>query len=313
MGDVLHSLRLFGRKTFCKPATEFGKPFPLLNAIVDEETGLALFGNDNPPLIDTREGLRSRVVFQRDAKWQPERQNHEDQLLAVLAETGVPLSQPVRTARGERTVRNILEDTLANYNLAKQEIEWSALSVTLYLPPRKSWSDRFGKRYTLDDVALELMGRLGNDKLSCAGTHLLYSMTVLLRVDEQEPMLKPEVRAQLRERLREQTLSLRRSQFSDGGWGRDWSHTVQGKAQRPAGPVPVEEQVLVTGHHVEWLMLLPSDLRPPRECFLRALRWLQVRLEVDDLDTLRKNYCPYSHAGRVLWILSRTKASQSER
>jgi len=81
---------------------------------------------------------------------------------------------------------------------------------------------------------------------------------------------------------------------------------AQEKSQRNSpGVLPASDQVLTTGHHVEWLMLLPPDLQPPRECFQVALRWLQVRLEVDDLDTIRQNYCPYSHAGRVLRVLSR--------
>jgi hypothetical protein len=314
MGEVLHALRLFGAEMTCKPPTGSGQPLPLLDAVLDNQTGRALFGSDNAPLIETREGVRSRVVQRREARWQRERQNHEDQLLAVLAEVGVPLSRSVRTESGEHTVRNILDDLLANFDLKKGEFEWAALSVTLYLPPRNSWVDRYGKTYTLDDVALELMGRLGRPDLSCAGTHLLYSMTVLLRVDEQEPVLSPEVRGQLREKLRETALSVRRVQTAEGAWGPNWSSLAEGKLDRGlAGAFPTDQGVLATGHHVEWLMLLPPDLLPPRDCFLAALRWLQVRLEVDDLEKLRVHYCPYSHAGRVLQVLSRPREGYGSR
>jgi hypothetical protein len=306
VSDALHVLRLFGPEAVCKPAQGNGDRLPMLDTILDHDTGLAYFGGSGPPLIDTRDGVRSRVVFRRDARWQPERQAHDDQLLAVLAEVGVPLSQRVRTPGGEHMVRNILEDTLANFDLKKQEIEWSALSVALYLPPRKSWVDKYGQLFTLDDVAKELIGRLYRPRLSCAGTHLLYSMTVLLRADEQYPVLSPEVRTELREKLRGAAQALPRSQSADGMWGADWASPVLDAAQRrPFTASPLGDQVLATGHHVEWLMLLPPDMAPPRVCFLAALRGLQLRLQTDDQQMLRQNYCPYSHAGRVLRLLSR--------
>jgi hypothetical protein len=306
VSDALHVLRLFGADAVCKPAKGDGPPLPVINTLLDHETGRAYFGGSGPPLIDTREGVRSRVVFRRDARWQPERQAHDDQLLAVLAEVGVPLSRRVRTPGGDRTVQNILDDTLANFDLKKEEIEWSALSLALYLPPRRSWVDRYGNLVTLDDVAREMIARLYRPRLSCAGTHLLYSMTVLLRADEQYPVLSAEVREQLRAKLREACDAVRRSQSPDGMWAPDWAAAVREPARRLApGAAPVGDQVLATGHHVEWLMLLPPDLAPPRECLLVALRGLQVRLQTDDQQTMRQDYCPYSHAGRVLGLLSR--------
>ena len=309
VSDALHVLRLFGPDAVCKPANGEGAPLPVLDTILDYETGSAYFGGSGPPLIDTREGVRSRVVFRRDARWQPERQAHDDQLLAILAEVGVPLSRRVRTPGGEHTVRNILDDTLANFDLKKQEIEWSALSVALYLPPRNSWFDKYGQRFTLDDVATELMARLYRPRLSCAGTHLLYSMTALMRADEQYAVLTPGVREELREKLREAACALPRSQSPDGMWGADWASPLRETAGAGSpGAAPRGDQILATGHHVEWLMLLPPDMAPPRECLLAALRGLQVRLQADDPQLMRQNYCPYSHAARVLRVLSRREA-----
>ena len=138
--------------------------------------------------------------MRRDARWQPERQAHEDQLLAVLAEAGVPLSTPLTTGRGQASAQRLLDDTLANFDLKQAEPEWSALSVVLYLPPQRSWTDKYGKVLTFDDLAEELMDRTFQANLPCAGTHLIYTLTALLRADEQEPVLTPTVRAKAQPR-----------------------------------------------------------------------------------------------------------------
>lgn len=298
-GEVLHALRLFG-----PDAAVFDqglkRPVQLLDRLLDHDLGVAAFGGE-PPLIDTREGVRCRISVPRDRSWQRERQTHEDQLLAVLAEIGVPLGRPLTTAGGQRSVRDILKDTCANYNPDQPEIEWSGLAIGLYLPPQTSWRDKYGKEYSLDFLAESLMGRRFHETLPCAGTHLLYTLTVLLRVDEGSSVLSAPVREKLHRYLRERTALAARTQAEDGTWAPSW---YLGERALPVPPEAPPEaawpRVLATGHHVEWLMLLPPDLQPPPGCFLRAARWLQVRLATDPTDALFSWYCPYSHAGKVL-------------
>jgi hypothetical protein len=301
MSDALHLLRLFGPKVECRYDGDVR--MPVIDIILDEAKSRACF-QGKPSLIDTRYGVRSRIVVPRDARWQRERQSHEDQLLAVLAESGVPLSRLLTTSGGTRSVRNILDDTLANFDLQQAEIEWSALAILLYLPPQNSWADKFGKMCRFDDLAQELIDRPLSETLPCGGTHLLYTMALMLRVNDQRPILSPPIRSKLYTALRQFMAKAVRSQSVAGAWKLDWYKGFDAPTSIPASSKKSATEVLVTSHQVEWLMLLPSDMRPRNDCFLRALRWLQVALQSCDQETIREHYCPYSHAGRVLKLLT---------
>jgi hypothetical protein len=303
ISGVLHALRLFGPK-----ATTYDRQLkqdvPLLDCILQSDRGAESFGG-GPVLIDTREGVRCRIVVPRNAGWQRERQAHEDQLLATLAELGVPLGQVVTTTGGERNVRDILNDTLAKFNPEQREIEWSALALALYLPPQRSWRDKFGTEYSLDYLAEKLMNRLLWEGLPCGGTHGLYTLAILARVDEGSPVLSSAIRAKVQEHLRQRVSEVVRTQAPDGSWLPEWYLGRRAESVRPdAAPGSDWGRVLATGHHVEWLILLPAEWQPPRECLLRAARWLEVRLAADPNDVVVDHYCPYSHAAKVLSTLA---------
>jgi hypothetical protein len=294
---------LFGTETrFSDPATH--QEGSLLDLLLDYEKSCAYF-KGSPTLIDTREGIRCRVALPRDAHWQRERQAHTDQLLGVLAELGVPLNHAVTTAGGQRTVQRLLDDALANFDPKQQEIEWSAMAFSLYLPPGRTWKDKYGITYTFDDLAAELLNRPLGKAASCAGLHLLYSLAILLRADQEHSVLTPAVRGRVRAYLDQMAGIATKTQSAEGSWQSDW-HTLErnttARTRKPTGAEALE--VLVTGHQVEWLLLLPPDILPPRQCFLQAARWLQVRLQADSEDLLRENYCPYSHVGRVLLLMT---------
>jgi hypothetical protein len=312
MSDTLHVVRLFGADTTWRnPDTD--REVPFLDIILDCEKGRDFFHGE-PPLIDTRDGVRCRVSVRRDAQWQRERQAHADQLLAVLAEMGVPLSHPLTTAGGMRSVRHLLDDMLANFDPKQQEIEWSALALALYLPPRKSWTDKFGRIYTFDDLAEELMSRPLEKAAACAGTHLLYSLAALQQADQQEPVLTAGVRAKVQAYLARHAAAAGRTLSAEGFWAPSWHAAQPGEhdTRSPVSPA-ASINVLVTGHQIEWLWLLPADLTPSRECFLRAARWLQVRLVTDLKTQLLENYCPYSHAARALLVLAELSPASLEK
>jgi hypothetical protein len=217
----------------------------------------------------------------------------------------VPLERRLTTSGGPRTVRDILNDTCANFNPDQREIEWTALALALYLPPRSGWHDKFGKPYSLDSLSELLLGRPYAEGLPCGGTHKLYTLTVLMRVDEATPVLSPGVREKLRAHLRDQVAMLVRTQAEDGTWLTNWYRGERARSSSAGAPAEVEQaRVLATGHHVEWLMLLPPEFQPPRDRLVRAARWLQLRLAADAQETLMTHYCPYSHAGRVLSVLA---------
>jgi hypothetical protein len=296
---ALHALRLFGPAAECQG--EQGRE-ALLDVVLEHERGLAHFGG-MPTLIDTGYGVRCRTAHPRNVRRQLWREGHPNQFLAVLGEVGVPLNRPLSTGNGRRVVRHLLEDALATFDLEHGQFEWSALAFALYLPPRSSWEDKYGNRYTFDDLARELMRRPFSPESPCAATHQLYSLTALLRADEKAPVLSGPVRGQLREYLRQAAEQVCRAQAADGNWGPHW-YEPQGRPERPPqGAAENAAAVLATGHHVEWLTRLPPEMVPSQERLARAVRWLHVRLLSDPAPVLGEHYCPYSHAARVLMDL----------
>jgi hypothetical protein len=311
MPKLAHALRVFGGRAVF--AESDGVPeWPLVDIALEQDWSKRLF-QDDAGLVATREGIHCRV---RERTMSPSgraaHEEHPDQLLDALAEAGVPLDQRLSTAdRAAGTVNDLLDDSLANFSLRQPEIEWSAMAYAVYLPPRRAWADKFGTVTTFDDLAGELMQR-HYDHHACGGTHLLYALTVILRADEQEPILTAAARSHVREHLAQAVREVMRSQAPDGTWDWRW-HEETGPPDRHGGEGrgSIDPEILrLTGHHLEWLMLLPPDLAPPREVFLKAVRPMLAHLAADPQEKISSNYCPYSHAGRVLLLLGPSRGGE---
>jgi hypothetical protein len=299
LATMLHAMRLFGQGVaYTLPGRM--KPVSAADIALDEDLQRASFAGKSG-LFVTRYGVRNLVASAHDGVKSPEGQAHVDQLLAVLAETGVPLTHRVRVDGSERDVRSLLEDSLACFDM-KQEIEWTALAYALYLPPKATWTDKFGRTFSFDDLADELLSRaFDRSGIACDGTHLLYSLTVLLRSDEIAPILSGESRRRVTARLRDVSARVVAGQEADGSWSVGWYRSGDRTAAPGSTGGPQPQKVLVTGHHIEWLLLLPRDLRPDEDCLRRGSSWLGDQLQSAPAETIRKNYCPYSHAGKILF------------
>jgi hypothetical protein len=304
MSDFLHILRVFGPDAMVRVGGGTLRA-GALDLILDSRRNRDFF-HGNPTLIDTRDGVRCRTYDRDQGAKQAERQAHDGQLLAVLAELGIPLHRPLSTSGGSWTVGRLLDDMLANFDLKAREIEWVALAIALYLPPRSGWTDKFGRSYTFGDLVNELMSRTLNSERACAGTHLLYSLAVILRADEEAPVLTAPVRAALRSYLEEKRSLALRTQAQDGTWDVRWYEGQGDEAALGPSTDRADRKVLATGHQIEWMLLLPTEMLPSRDCILRAANWLHAKLLSEVQPVVVDHYCPYSHAGRVLLILSRS-------
>ncbi len=299
--ELLHALRLFGPDAMT--ADRGGRPTPVLGLILDHHRNQAYFAGLET-FFSTRHGVQCRIQ-RRDATDQPERQAHIDQLLATFAESGVQPATPLRIQGEVRSVADLLNDALANFELRQGEVEWSALAFALYLPPQRSWRDKFGRETSFDDVVQELIARFPLDKLACGGTHILFSLVMILRADEVQPILSPGRREALSRFFRSTVAQAVSTQAEAGFWSVHWRKDQRRPTAPPANPETVEE-ILVTGHQIEWMIYLPESLAPARDTVLRAAPWLADRLERIKDATIQEHYCPCSHAGRVLAILAPT-------
>jgi hypothetical protein len=297
---VLHVLHAHGLDaTFDRPL--LGSGAELLALFTDDRSSRAFFGE--PTMIRTRHGIRW-AVNPEDAS---AREYHRDQLLGAIAELGLPLSTPFQISGAQHTAFDLLQDSIANYSNEQVEIEWTAFAYALYLPPTKSWRNKYGQAFTFDDLAKEVINR-PLDSGSCTGSHLVWAMIAIDRADRVAgPLLSAPVRETLTSRLREIVDAAVHAQNPDGSWGSDWNARLL-----PAGHIhdapssydSLKHQRLATSHIPEWLMHLPEELTVPDEVVHRAGRWLfrQWR-NVHDESFVAENFCPCSHAAAVLGVL----------
>ncbi|AGA28227.1 hypothetical protein [Singulisphaera acidiphila] len=315
LGEIIHALRVFrpedqaptGRPSFAE----------MRGVLLNSESNQGWF-NGSLSFIETRHGLRFVPPSARAGH--PEQQPHTDQVLSILGELGVPLDAMIRTPAGDRPVRALFDDAVAEFQI-EQELEWTAVALALYLPPARSWTNRFGEATDFDALARELMGR-PLARASCAGTHTLYALAMIHRTDAMVPVLSAPVRDALRDLLTRVSAEVATGQRDDGSFNPRWHRRVTGlpwyaryqAMRRSSGPghdLPdldlegeaadsIEQKVLVTGHHVEWTLMLPPEMQMPPKVLAGAAGFLARVLSEASDGEVGHSFCPFSHAARFL-------------
>jgi hypothetical protein len=108
------------------------------------------------------------------------------------------------------------------------------MNGSLYLPPRRSWRNKFDNTLSIDDLAKELLARPIEDS-ACCGTHRFITMSVLARVDAETRILSEPVHIDLRNHLAEIAAQMEACQHPAGCWTSQWGRTY-----------------LIQGFQVEW-------------------------------------------------------------
>jgi glutathione S-transferase len=268
----------------------------LIDVLLNDGLGKKCFGQS--VLLQTRHGVR----FASDSRSFRAEEAHRDQILAGLAALGIPLSHPVILAGGDFTVGDLLNDSLAEFHLGQAELAWTADAYLHYLPPAKNWSNRFGERFSFDDLIIELLRRPVNGA-PCFGMHLIGALTKAARIDSEVHALSPAIRSRLHDLLRRLAADCPREQQSDGSWAFDWYGDVIPVIPRPfdhsTANIP-RGRLLMTAHVVEWLQILPSELQVSPGVRRRAALWLLDRLRNAGKPSSLEDFCPNSHAARVI-------------
>jgi len=313
LGGLMHAAMVLGLDMEIPWPSRADRLPSLKEVIYSNELATAYFGS--PIFVETQYGLHNRLVDPRDSRFQLERQSHWGQLLSEFAKHGIPLTQELTTDTGTFAVRDILQDTVANYNTNDPQIEWVCIALAMYLPPQRTWVNKFGHRFHFDQMADELMRRQFNsDGLACHGIHLLEALAVLLRADFERPVLSESRRAMIRQHLGKHVTRLTDSQLADGSWPVGW-HAYSSPAysvRNSDSPNQRHLRVHVTGHHVDWMYLVLPDMLPSDEVFQRAAEFLQESLLCASQDAIQEHYCPYCHAAHALVTLLKNAVAPSE-
>ncbi len=321
----VHALRLWGDQA---DFSDSDRPSggQLRDYFLRDEVFRKWAGSAAPPLFAAREiGLAARS-FDDEAAFQTSGSYHQDDLLATLAETGVPLDTPLETRDGAGTVADLLRQSLRDFHPDRLEFEWTVISYARYAFPLSEWRNKYGQRVDVESL-VDLLLAAPLTQGPCNGLHRMEAIVVLYRVDQEAGgVLKPRTRQRLLDQMLRVSQLLAASQSEQGYWTRRWplgaaaltqsaasatsdiagdtaidaaDHQSQ-PARREVDAAELGDRLLVTGHQLEWLALAPEEVLPPRENLVRAGQWLvRTLLEIDEHD-LRDRYGPYSHAVRAL-------------
>ena len=300
---VEHALRTWGYKaTFRDPVVMSGEA--MRDFLVEHGKFLASWGEKTPPLLlDRPDGVAIRWGQEDGASV------HHDHWLACLTEAGVPLREPVFTPNQRRKrLNDVLQEALRDFRADDIEIEWSAMAFGLWIAPQRSWiTTPQGREMSFDMIAERLVS--GPKKFgTCLGTHRVYSLMVLVRIDDQHDILSDRVRERAMEYLRAVRDLITASQFPDGHWSAHW---MDG-AEALTNPLPddIIDQVTATGHHLEWLAIAPVELHPPREAIRKAADWIIQTSAAQTKSEFGQRYTYFSHVGNALALWRKTHPAE---
>jgi len=303
----VHALHLFGPSLRTPTGALGDGPVAVADLLLDVPRAVEMFGGGSI-LSATRYGLRAPIsqesLLGTD---QSAAMAHRGQYLAVLGGLGVAAERPIRLADGStRPVAALRDDLMANFAL-DGEIAWDAVALAYYIV-KPTWTNKFGHVFTFDQLAGELDSR-DPGQASCGGTHDLTALTTLIKVDRLKPILSDAGRDRAIAAVSRRVAHVRDAQLGDGSWDLRWHRGAPtGAAGRAtSSPYSSGDSLIVTGHLLEWLILLPEPLRPEAEVYRRGATWVAAALRAfgDDPARVDKLYCPLIHATRSLRLLSR--------
>lgn len=295
INHVDHALRMW-RPEAVFDDSRFLSGIDMREILLDHRRFAMAWGNKAKPLlVPASVGTIVRV------KQGLESSSHRDHTLATMAETGTPLDYPVITERGEVTLESLLHRALHSFSPNQAEYEWSILAFAHYLPELNGWFSSEGQHITFDLLADRLM-RERRHRGVCRGNHRVYTLVMLLRIDDQIEILTAKGRHRIEAWLRDVTERLVHSQHVDGYWEGDWpGDELEGRAPAVASSFSsMRLRILVTGHVLEAWAMAPEDLLPSRGVIHRASAWLSETIKAMPPASIRDDYTYLTHAGRAL-------------
>ncbi len=295
---VEHAVRIWGvNAEFDDPQAMSGRD--LDGFLTDHARYAASWGDDAESLVvDRPKGLAIRWGQETGASV------HHDHWLASLTEGGVTIDTPVYgPARRGMVIGDVIQESLRDFRLDERETEWTAMAFGLWLPPTREWVGSRGRQYSFDLLARRLMR--GHQQVGvCSGTHRVYSLMLLIRLDDEFDILSGGVRAAAYSHLENVRDLITAAQWDDGRWPSNWPDGAD--AATTHLDEDVYKQVIATGHHLEWLAIAPPELHPPDEQILKAARWVIDITTSQSANDILPRYTFYSHVGNALALWRKT-------
>ena len=137
----------------------------------------------------------------------------------------------------------------------------------LWLAPHKESVNGHRRKLNFDMIARRQM-RGHKTYGVCGGTHRVYSLMSLARLDDEFDILSDEVHAEAVKYLASVRDILLVTQFEDGHW--PYNRSDGEAALDTPEDYDAYKDVINTGQHLEWLAIAPKELHPPHKQILKA-------------------------------------------
>ena len=199
-------------------------------------------------------------------------QGHHGQLLAILAQSHVPVDYSMMCNDRKFTVADLVESEKRSCETG-MELTFKLISLAHYLDLDTTWKNDQGETWSIqrlikEEIQAPIVGA------ACGGTHRLMGLSYAVhkRRDSGEPLNGEYRRAKIyTDEFHAYTFKL---QSADGSFSTDW---FRGAASAPE----LGRRLQTTGHILEWLAYsLPSDelTNPP---VVKAVKFLSDMLLAD--------------------------------
>lgn len=210
-------------------------------------------------------------------------QGHEDQWLAVIAQSGLPADHPVIVGSAKYRIADLVEQ--AKYDVYDgKECSWTLIGLSTYLPIDATWKARDGSTWSLERImAMEAQQDLSTS--ACGGTHRLIGMTMALQRFKDAQIAAGQNPPKLfggwlaAQRKIDRAIELARQyQLPSGAFSINYF-------QRSANAPDMAAHLGSTGHTLEFVTLALDDTRLKEDWVTRAVLHLCDLLEkTKDLD-----------------------------
>jgi len=220
--------------------------------------------------------------------------SHPDYTLSLLARLGVESDRRVLIRGKPYSVAQMVRGSVAEFSF-ENDLEWTAIAYALYLPPTRSWTNKYGEVCDFDRLC-EFLCTLPPFGRSCYGTHVVQALAVLYGVDAQQGMLGERTRGLLEEKIRGVVERLQGVQRPNGSWDIDWC----GPGDWGKGEASTSPDIVVTGHLLEFLAMVAEHVPVDESMVRHARRFLAERLLAETDANITTHYGTLAHCGVAL-------------
>ena len=216
-------------------------------------------------------------------------QGHPAQFLAMLAQTGIDASYPIRVNGRDFTVADLVKEEQLTCR-QDTELTFKLIGLSYYTPTDSQWRNEQGEAWDFSRVVqIELASQING--AACGGTHRLMGFTFSLaqRRKEGKPIDGQWWRAE--RYIRDYQRYIMTLQNPDGSFSSEWF-------KRRADRGDLDRKVQTTGHMLEWLVFSLPDEGLYQPHVVQAVHFLSTTMTQHRFHEWEVG--PKGHAARAL-------------